>query len=126
VAHNGMHGFDYAVRTPAEAERSRNMHDAERAIRRGDNPDLSGFDPRDRRTIKLQARYPVPEHRFKSLSIRDKLRAYDMATPEERKKYHLTHYLAGYNPRNTVAFRTAPPEVRKQIINRLREIRQSQ
>lgn len=123
VAGNGTKGYDNAVRTPEQAALTKAKRTAEDQIRAGGSPDLSSFDPRARRDVLRQANQLVPEVRFSKMSIDDKLRGYDMATPAERTRYHLAQQIERSNVRKSVAFQRMSDEERQSIIDRIAQIR---
>lgn len=75
--------------TKERAVKAQNMHEAEAAIRRGETPDLSQLSHKDRHTVEKVSHIAAATARFKRLSIEEKIRAYQLATPEEREKYKL-------------------------------------
>lgn len=123
VAKGGAKGWDFPAATPAEAEYQDRRRAAEHALRTGQTPDLSGLDPRDVATLKRKVRTPTPELQFDRLGLADKLDAYEMATPAERQRYHLTAILARTTPQRSVAFRRLPEEERRALLARLARIR---
>lgn len=89
VAEKAYDAMPQGARSQQQAEHSKAMHDAEAAVRRGEEPSMEGLTPEDRRNVDKAARLEVPAIRFRRLSIEDKLRAYDLATPAERARYQL-------------------------------------
>lgn len=122
VAQNGTKGYDNAIKTPEAAARTKAKRQAEADMRAGKEVDLSGFDDRAKRDIYREARRSVPEIRFSKLSVDDKLRAYDMATPEERREYKLRDYILSHDPRQSVAFKRMDSDEQQAIIDRFIQI----
>ncbi len=118
VADNSFKGA--AARTQEQADASKAKHDAETAIRRGEKPDLTAFTPKERFQIQQAARKEVPEIRFHQLSFADKLKAYDMATDQEKQEYKLRQIIM---KSSTHALQNASPEDRPVLLEKLKEVR---
>jgi len=103
VAEKAYDAIPKGSRTQAEADHTKAMHHAEDQLRRGEQPDMTGLTAADRRNVDKAARMEVPAIRFKRLGLEDKLRAYDMATPKERKQYDLAAIILRSNWHKTVA-----------------------
>jgi hypothetical protein len=78
------------ARSQEQVEHSQKFRDAVMAVRAGKEPDLDGLTDSQQKRLSRAAEEEVPEYRFSRLSLPDQLRAYQRATPEERKKYNLT------------------------------------
>jgi hypothetical protein len=89
VADKAYNAMPKGSRTQEQADHAQAMHAAEAAVRKGQEPDMAGLSEKDRRDVDKAARMQIPMIRFKRLSIEDKLRAYDLATPKERDTYEL-------------------------------------
>lgn len=102
VAEKAYAAMPKGSRTQEQADKSQRMHDAEAAMRRGETPDWGDLNNRDQRNALKAAKDEVPAIRFRRLGLQDKLRAYDMATPDEREQYHLRAIIMRSNWRDAV------------------------
>jgi hypothetical protein len=110
------------TRTQEQAEHSDRKSQAIAAIRRGEEPDFSGLSPSDARDIRKRAGQDPIGLRFQKLSLAQKLRAFDLASPEERQEYQLKPRLFRSNLAH--AMQGQPTiEARQQLMQRLREVR---
>lgn len=125
VAKGGARGWDGPARTPAQAEYSDRMRNAENAMRTGQTPKLDGLTPKDVANLQRRVRTPKPEMQFDRLSLADKIDAYDMATPDERRRYHLDDVLNRTDPRRSIAFRRLPAEEQQALLDDLARIRRN-
>lgn len=123
VAHNGNKGFGHEKRTAVDAEHSRTIKDIENQIRNGGEPDLSGLNRKDLLRVRRESREEVPEIQFKKMDIEDKLDAWDMATPKERKEYHLRRDILTSRGTQTVRFRRLPADERHAVLERILQVR---
>lgn len=123
VAHNGHAGFGHELRTRASAEHSRKVREIIDEVRQGGTPDLTGLSRRDLGRIRRESRVEVPELQFQRMGLEDKLDAWDMATPKERRKYHLREHLMRSRPTRSDVFRRLPDDERQAILEKLAEIR---
>lgn len=123
VAKGGARGWDYPAATPAEAEYQDRKRKAENAMRTGQTPDLTGLEPKDIARMQRTVQTPKPELQFDRLSLADKLEAYDMATPAERRRYHLDEVLSRTDPRRSIAFRRLPSDEQQALLDQLARIR---
>lgn len=64
----------------------------------------------------------TPQIRFSKMSIDDKLRGYDIATPAERKRYELRAMILSRNPTTTVAWQRMSDSERQAIVSPMQEI----
>ena len=108
------------ARTQAQADKSEHMREVESELRRGESPDMSGLTERQLRDARRAAGMQVPEIRFMRLSLEDKLRGWDMATPEERARYHLHDRIVGKDREKDIA--RLPEGDREYVRRRLEEI----
>jgi hypothetical protein len=122
VAEKAYASLPKGARTPEQAEHSQQMHEIEAQLRNGKPADLSVLSPRDQRNALRASRDEVPAIRFRRLGIDDKLRAYDMATPEERDKYRLRDIILRSNWHQAV--RNLSPDERQAILDRINSIMQ--
>lgn len=123
VAKGGARGWDGPARTPAQAEYSDKMRKAENAMRTGQTPDLAGLTSKDVANLQRRVRTLKPEMQFDRLSLADKLDAYDMATTDERLRYHLDEVLNRTDPRRSIAFRRLPADEQQALLDQLERIR---
>jgi hypothetical protein len=77
------------VRTIEEAEHSRAHGQAIQDVREGRKPDTSELSKRQQGKLQSEARTEMLEFRFRRLDLPDQVRAYELATPAERKEFHL-------------------------------------
>jgi hypothetical protein len=75
--------------TPEAAEKGQARRDALDAIRKGEQPDLTPFTPRERASIYHASRTPIQEQRYARLGLQQKISAYLRASPEEREQFKL-------------------------------------
>lgn len=122
VAHGGKRGWASIKRTRQQADYSEKLHDASAAIRRGDEADMSDLTDHDAKKARAAARKAVPEIRFGKLSMEDKIRAWDLATPEEREKYHLAEIMGRANIRKSVSFERLDEDQKAYVLARIKEI----
>lgn len=91
---------------PVSLDRREGMNDKaalNMQLRQGQHPDLSNFSRTQQTKMKNEAKQEVYSVRFKSIRyIEDKVKAYEMATPEERTKYDLKKLLLN-NARSQIA-----------------------
>lgn len=120
VAEKAYDAMPRGARSQAQAEHAKAMHDAEAAIRRGEEPSMEGLSPEDRRNVDKAARQEVPAIRFRRLSIEDKLRAYDLATPEERERYQLAPMILRSNWHKAV--RDLPDTDREAVLAKIQTL----
>lgn len=120
VTEHQHHGGDSKTEAQAEAYQARK--DAEDALRAGKDADLSKLTPKEQRAVTKAARMQVPEKRFKALALDDKLDAWDIATPEEREKYHLRDIMARVNPTRSDVFNRKTPADKSVFLKRLQAI----
>jgi len=118
VAQNGTRGFGGFTRTPEEAEASQRVHAAEDAMRTGQQPDYTGMDEHDRLRAEREGRVPKPELAFMRMGLEDKLRAWDMATPQERTQYHLKAHIFSSGIKRELE--SLPPNDRAAVVKQLR------
>lgn len=118
VAQKAYDAMPQGARSKAQADHAKAMHEAEAQVRRGEEPTMEGLSPDDRRNVDRAARMEVPAIRFRRLSIEDKLRAYDLATPAERERYKLAPMILRSNWRKAV--RELPPDEQDAVIERVR------
>lgn len=110
------------ARSKEQARQTAAIHDAERQLRLGEQPDLSQFSPEQRRSIAKAAREDVTSIRFKRMSLTDKLNAYDVASNDEKQKYNLRRLIL--NSHWQAGLQALPPESRQAARDRLAAIRQ--
>lgn len=120
VAENGTRGYSGFTTTPEKAETSQKKRAAEDALRTGRDPDYTGLSDRQVLQAEKEGQIPKPELQFQRLGIEDKLRAYDMATPDERQQYHLRDHLL--HGRVMESVRRLPEDEQQPVLDRLREI----
>jgi hypothetical protein len=75
-----------------------------------------------RREARKIAKQPVPERQFTGLSILDKLRAYDLASPEERARYNLGSIILRSNLSRSPVFERLSPANKQDVLARVRAI----
>ncbi len=119
VAKGGEKGWDYPASTPAEAAYHDKQRKAETAIRTGKQPDLAGLADKDVRNLQKRVQTLKPELQFARLGLADKLDAYQLATPQERERYHLTDMLQKTHPQKSVSFRRLPEEEQAALLDKL-------
>lgn len=117
VAEKAYDAMPQGARSKAQADHAKAMHEAEAQVRRGEEPTMDGLSPDDRRNVDRAARMEVPAIRFRRLSIEDKLRAYDLATPAERERYKLAPMILRSNWRKSV--RNLPPDEQDAVIEKI-------
>jgi hypothetical protein len=120
VAEKAYAAMPQGARTPEQAEHSQQMHTIEAAMRRGEQPDLSGLSTRDQRNALRASRDEVPAIRFRRLGIEDKLRAYELATPRERDEYHLRDIILRSNWHKVV--RDLPDADREAVLAKIQAL----
>lgn len=120
VADKAYDAIPKGARSQQQAAHTKAMHDAEAAVRRGDDPDMTGLSEADRRNVDKAARQAIPAIRFRRLGIEDKLRAYELATPKERKDYGLGEILIRSNWRKSI--RDLPEDEQDSVIAKMQAI----
>jgi hypothetical protein len=120
VAENGSRGYAGFTRSPEQAQTSQKKKAAEDALRTGRDPDYTGLSDKQVLDAEKEGRISKPEVQFTRLDIEDKLRAYDMATPEEREQYNLRSHILSGHVMDSV--RRLPKDEQETVVQRLREI----
>jgi hypothetical protein len=120
VADKAYDAMPQGARSQQQADHSKAMHDAEAEIRRGETPDMAGLTDADQRNVDKAARQEVPAIRFRRLGIEDKLRAYDLATPEERDSYQLAPIILRSNWHKAV--RDLPDDERDAVLAKIQAL----
>lgn len=110
------------ARTPEQAAQTRAMHEAENAIRHGQEPDMRGLSPLQQRRVLRAAQQEVPQIRFKRLGIEDKLRAYALATPAEREQYGLAGLIL--RGRWQESIQNLPEQDRAPVMAQMRKVQE--
>lgn len=123
VMQGGTKGWGDYTKTQDEAERRQDVRAAAAAIRRGDEPDLDSLAPDERAKARKDAQQPVPALLFKKLSDIDKLRAWDIATPEERERYGLRTTVGRMHLERSAPFKRLPPDQQTKYRQQLQSIR---
>lgn len=124
VAERAYAAMPKGSRSQEEADRAALRRDVTTDLRRGREPDWGDMTAQEKRNARRAASMHVPEIRFRRLGISDKLRAYDLATPEERERYRLRAIILNSDPRKSPAFQRLPEDEKQAIAERLRAIRQ--
>lgn len=111
-------------RTKDETDRSDRMHTAEDELRHGESvPGWDDLSEADQRNVEKAADMTVPEIRFLRLSVEDKVRAYDLATKDERERYKLAQHLpSDKSLARSKVFQRLPPDEQETIRARLHDI----
>jgi hypothetical protein len=122
VAHNGNKGYGHERMTQEQMDHMRAMGAAEYALRSGQSPDFTNLSSKDRVTAERAARFEKPELQFKKLSFEDKLDAWDKATPDERKEYHLRQHLMQTKPENSPTFERLDEDEKAAALKHYRDI----
>lgn len=120
VAHNGERGYGGFNQTPEQAAVSERVRAAEDAIRTGQQPDFTGMSEPDVLRAERTAQMPKPESEFMRLGLEDKLRAYDMASPEERTAYHLRDHI--FTPYLRRSMESLPDADRAAVVQQLQRL----
>jgi len=123
VMQGGSKGWGEHTRTSEEAQRRQTARSASAAMRRGDEPDFGGLAPKDIANARKDSKQQVPALLFKRLSDPDKLRAYDLATPDERARYGLDAAMRRLNLDRSTPFKSLPAAEQAQLRQRLQAIR---
>jgi len=123
VAQGGTRGWGNYTKTPEEAQLRQQVHAASAAIRRSEEPDFGSLAPADQLKARKDAKLPVPAMLFKSLSDVDKLRAYDLATPDERERYGLHGVISRMHIERSAPFKRLSPTEQEKVRQRLQSIR---
>lgn len=110
-------------KTQAAEEEFQKKAADEAAMRRGESIDTSDYSAHQLKTMKGTAREATYTQYYKKISnIEDRLKAWDMATPEERDKYDMRKVLL-HGARTEV--RNIPdPDVRARVQAKIEAIRQ--
>lgn len=91
-------------------------------IRAGGKPDMSDYSPKERSSIRDKASREVYSNRLKGVrDIEDRVEAWDLATPEERKKYDMKKIVLN-NARALIA-KIKDPDTKAAMQKRIDEIR---
>ncbi|GAA0721233.1 diguanylate cyclase domain-containing protein [Dokdonella soli] len=107
------------ARTPEESDRLQRVYAAEDALRAGKQPDTTDMSAADITQARKGARKDPYVTKFQRLSLEDKLRAYDQATPAERQKYQLAEHI-----KNTAhAIDQLPEDERQGVRQHLQQVR---
>ncbi len=109
-----------AARTKEDVARTNRIRDAENSIRQGGHPDVSGLEPKDQVRVLKEAQQSVSELRFKRLSLEDKLKAYELATPDEKKNGSLRVALLSGGIRTQLL--DLPEDQRKAALEKIKAI----
>ena len=112
--------LDATAKTPEGADESQAFFQALAALRRGENPDLSGFGPRQQRRLLQDAAQPPQEAAFKRLNLTDRLRAWDRATDAERVRFNLQRHLFSPGVRESLA--ELSPDQQAEAMQKLEQI----
>ena len=121
VADKAAESAPQGARSLAQAERSRHLREVEASLRKGGDPDMADLTEREQKNARKAAGMQAPEIRFKRLSLEDKVHAWDLATPEERERYHLRDAIVGKDRTKDIA--KLPDEDQDYMRQRLEEIR---
>lgn len=105
--------------TRDQQEKAKNVRDAMDAIKHGKTPDLSNLTHTERREVEKSKHLLAPTKRFQSLSLEQKIVAYQKATPEERLKYKLHATIMHGHER---ALENISPADRPEVKAKLRDI----
>lgn len=105
------------VKNPDEANQSKQFMDAAAALKLGQQPDLSGFSPKEKLQLQKYVTGDSVAKHFAGLPIEQRLVAWDHATPEERDKHHLKASLAKGLTSQLINMQ---PDERKAVIQKLR------
>jgi hypothetical protein len=123
VAKGGDRGWDKHVKTQDEKAHTDEMHDVEDALRRGETPDFGDLSAKDQKNARKAAGSKVPGIEFKYMQdIADKVKAYDLATPEERERYGLRAMILKAHPQTSSIFQRKPADEKAAILRRIKEI----
>jgi hypothetical protein len=122
VAEKAYDAMPKGARTADQKAHSDRMHDVEDALRRGETPDTSDLAPKDRKSASKAASMQIPEIRFRRLGLEDKIRAWDMATSDERQRYNLRAIILKSNPSKSAVFQRLPDDEKQAVMTRVREI----
>jgi hypothetical protein len=123
VFQGGTRGWGDYTKTPEEAQRKQTQRAASSAIRRGEEPDFGGLAPADQVKARKDAKQPMPALLFKRLSDTDKIKAYDLATPDERQRYGLHGVIERMHIERSAPFKRLSPAEQAQVRERLQAIR---
>lgn len=123
VMQGGTKGWGDYTKTQDESARRQDVRTAAAAIRRGDQPILDSLAPDERAKARKDAQQPVPALLFKKLSDIDKLRAWDLATPEERERYGLRATIGRMHLERSAPFKRLPSEQQAKYRQQLQSIR---
>lgn len=123
VAEKAYASLPRGSRTQEEADHSDLMHAVEDQLRRGMQPDWGDLSAKDRKNALKAAEHQVPEIRFRRLGIEDKLRAYDMATTDERERYHLRAIILRSDLSRSSTFQRLPEDEKQAVRERIAAIR---
>lgn len=116
----GGHG---SSKSPEEAEQTKKWLDAAAQLRSGGKPDLSDFSQKDIRSMKRYAASdPIAKH-FDSLTLQQKLAAYNVADDEERQRYKLRNRIL--NGKWSEAIQKAPPSQRQDLRKAVLDLQQT-
>lgn len=91
------------AKTPEDQAKIDARKEALRAMRSGEEADTSMFSPAQVRAMKREASTPVFQTRFSRLTLPQKLRAYDLASPAERERFGLDRMIARHLAKNVQA-----------------------
>jgi len=105
------------AKTQAQADRSRQFADNLQALQSG-SLDTSHLSGKDLRKLENAARASVTQYRFGRLSLPQQVRAYELASPDERSEFGLQSYV-GRNLSSRLS--RLPGDVQADLVQRIRE-----
>ncbi|MBS0229244.1 MAG: hypothetical protein JSS23_11185, partial [Proteobacteria bacterium] len=109
------------AKSPEDQAKIDARKEALRAMRSGEEADTSMFSPAQVRQMKREASTPVFQTRFMRLTLPQKLRAYDLATPAERERFGLDRMIARHLAKNVQAL---PEDERDDVLAKAEAILQ--
>lgn len=110
------------TRTQDQANQSHAHVEAIQAVREGREPDTSQLTPHQKTHLQREARSSLTEFRFSRLPVQQQVRAYELATPEERKEFDLGQALRKGLGRKLKAL---PPDQRTDVQQRIGAVDQA-
>jgi diguanylate cyclase (GGDEF)-like protein len=122
VAERYFDTLPQGARTAEMAERSDRFKEELAKVKAGEVPDLNGLSPRQVKNLRTEAHQDVPAIRFARLPLNQKIKAWDMASEQERKQYKL-------GPALLRSVRSALPNIpvedRPEMMERVRRVRET-
>jgi hypothetical protein len=110
------------AKSAADAAHSQKTYEIEDALRHGESPDQSELTAKERKRVNKDAQSEVPELRYKYLTFEQKIEGFEIATSEERERYHLRRLLGATDPTKSDLFMRKPVEERSALLARRRRL----